>query len=76
VDDRHVMRLIKAAEKIATSLDHISATLDKMHASDPIQAINAALAAEIKETPQDSPNTTVAYGADVPESERWRLGNG
>jgi hypothetical protein len=75
MDERHVMRLIKAAERIATATERIAGTLAEMHAADPMAMIQKAVEAEVKATPPDSPNTPVPYGADLPESERWRLGS-
>jgi hypothetical protein len=76
MDDRHVMRLIKAAERIATATEQIAETLAAMHAADPMAMIQKAVAAEAgKEPAADPPNTPVPYGADLPESERWRLGS-
>ena len=106
MDDRHVMRIIKAAERIADATEKIAATLQRMADNDPMDGIMKALEAEAKETPQEQPeqdsqvwricrgcdakmyenvrycphcgfdhqSSRVAYGADLPESERWRLG--
>jgi hypothetical protein len=67
MDDRHVMRLIKATEKIAESLNRIAATLDKMHAADPMAMIQQAVAAEAGKEPAADPL------AHIPESERYRF---
>jgi len=46
MDDRHVMRLIKASERIAVSLERIDKTLTAMHESDPVKLIGDALATD------------------------------
>jgi len=68
MDDRHVMRLIKASERIAASLERIDRTLAAMHESDPVKLIGDALAAEVKETPQNADPL-----AHIPEGERYRF---
>ena len=83
-------RIATALEKSQDHLARIADTLAAMHEADPVAAIHAALAAEQVgpnqtqtttsgrgTTDADPVNTTTlkpVYGADVPESERWRLG--
>jgi hypothetical protein len=81
MDDRHVMRLIKAAERIATATEQIADTLKQMHAADPMAAINAAIEAEtqkraeeIEEQARAHVHVPTAYGAYVPPDQKWRLG--
>ena len=55
MDDRHVMRLIKAAERMATATEQIAATLQRMADNDPLEAISKALEAETAQTEQADP---------------------